>query len=109
MYTPQLSVYELKKHWRTVDGLVEGDSVDAIPLWHMPPWNDLCSELDWKLHLVEGGYFRRKHHGFCGVYRLIGLASEGDLIAGSGCLNRISASISGASAGVRLPCGVAAG
>jgi hypothetical protein len=29
--------------------------------------------------------------------------------AGPGCLNRISASISGASAGVRLPCGVAAG
>jgi hypothetical protein len=29
--------------------------------------------------------------------------------AGSGCLNRISASISGASAGVRLPCGLAAG
>jgi hypothetical protein len=29
--------------------------------------------------------------------------------AGPGCLNRVSASIGGASAGVRLPCGVAAG
>ncbi len=29
--------------------------------------------------------------------------------AGSGCLNRISASISGAPARVRLPCGMAAG
>ena len=28
---------------------------------------------------------------------------------GPGCLNRFSASISGASAGVRLPCGLAAG
>ena len=36
--------------------------------------------------------------------------SYGDIVrAGPGCLNRVSASIGGASAGVRLPCGVAAG
>jgi hypothetical protein len=34
---------------------------------------------------------------------------EASLRGGPGCLDRISASISGASAGVRLPCGEAAG
>ncbi|TYL70872.1 tyrosine-type recombinase/integrase [Bradyrhizobium cytisi] len=37
------------------------------------------------------------------------IASQWSISAGPGCLNRISASISGASAGVRLPCGMAAG
>ncbi len=45
----------------------------------MPPWNDLCSELDWELHTLDDDYFSAKHHGYCGVYRLIGLASEDDL------------------------------
>ena len=79
MYTQQVSVYELKKYWRTVDGLAEGDRMEEIPLFYMPPWNDLCSELDWKSCLLEDAYFSRKHHRYCGVYRLIGLASEGDL------------------------------
>jgi len=79
MYTQQVSVYELKKHWKAVDALVEGESIDAVPLHYMPPWNDLCSELGWRVFRAAGGYFSRKHHGHCGVYRLIGLASEGDL------------------------------
>ncbi len=54
--------------------------------------------------------------------RLIALAKDGDALAtqvlcliaalyrgGPGCLHSLSASISGASAGVRLPCGLAAG
>jgi hypothetical protein len=41
----------------------------------------------------------------------IGLSKDGQPFnrGGPGCLNRFSASISGASAGVRLPSGVAAG
>jgi uncharacterized membrane protein YeaQ/YmgE (transglycosylase-associated protein family) len=38
-----------------------------------------------------------------------GLVGGGVLRGGLGCLNRFSASISGASAGVRLPSGAAAG
>jgi hypothetical protein len=79
MYTQQVSVYELKKYWKTADALAEGDSMDVIPLCYMPPWNNLCSELGWRLHRAAGGYFSKKHHGHCGVYRLIGLAAEGDL------------------------------
>src|SRR5580704_4065015 len=45
----------------------------------MPAWADLCSELDWESHLVDAGYFAKKHHGFCGVYRLIGLATESEV------------------------------
>jgi hypothetical protein len=44
------------------------------------------------------------------VHKTIELkANKVDKRAGPGCLNRVSASIGGASAGVRLPCGVAAG
>ena len=50
----------------------------------------LFSELSWQLHLLEDGYFSRKHHGYCGVYRLIGLTCEGDL-ATPATLNRICA------------------
>jgi hypothetical protein len=55
--------------WETVRGLSQC----------IPPRNDLCSELDWELYLLDGGYFGRKNHGYCGVYRLIGLAAEGDI------------------------------
>jgi hypothetical protein len=76
----QISVYELRKHWEALDALSEGGgSVEIIPLSCMPPWNDLCSELNWETHLVDDRFFGKKHHGYCGVYRLIGLASEGDL------------------------------
>jgi hypothetical protein len=76
MYTRQVSVYELQKYWRAVE---TRDGIEVLPLCYMPPWNDLCSDLGWELHLVEGGYFSRKHHDYWGVYRLIGLTSEGDL------------------------------
>jgi hypothetical protein len=78
-YTQQVSVYELKKYWGAIDALPGGDQIKAIPLPCMPPWADLCSELDWKSCLLENAYFGKKDHRYCGVYRLIGLATEGDL------------------------------
>jgi hypothetical protein len=76
MSTQRATVHELKEHWeKPIDTRKEGD---FISLSRMPPWNDICSELDWGLYLVDGGRFSRKQHGYCGVYRLIALASEGD-------------------------------
>jgi transposase-like protein len=51
--------------------------------------------------LVERGGNVRTFH--------VAIADKATVCGGSGCLNRFSASISGASAGVRLPCGGAAG
>jgi hypothetical protein len=77
MYKQQVSVQELKRYWNIV---ATGDGIEVIPIRYMPPWNDICSELDWELHLLEeGSYFVKKSHGYCGVCRLIGLASAGDL------------------------------
>jgi hypothetical protein len=74
-----VSVQEVKKYWDAVGKLVEGESMECLYGWQMPPWEDLCSELNWRTHLLDGGYFATKHYGYCGVYRLVGLASEGDL------------------------------
>jgi hypothetical protein len=77
MYKQRLSTDELKTHWSIVD---TGESINAIPPCNMPPWNDICSELNWELHLLEeSSFFGKKAHGYCGVYRLIGLVSEGGL------------------------------
>ena len=79
MYTEPVSVFKLKQHWKAVDMLAEGEGIEVIPLRCMPPWNDICFELDWKSYLVQAGHFSKKRHGFQGVYRLIALAAEGDL------------------------------
>jgi hypothetical protein len=51
----------------------------GLQLHEMPPWQEVCWGLDWQHHLVEDGYFGKKDYGFCGVYRLIALASKGEL------------------------------
>lgn len=81
MSTQQVSVQELEKYWQRIETLNKiGDRIDdPITLCRMPPWNNICFELNWKTRLLEDGCFSKKHHGYCGVYRLIGLASEGDL------------------------------
>jgi hypothetical protein len=85
----QLSVDMLKEHWGRADALAEGgDAVSVISICQMPPWNDLCSELPWKIHSIDGGSFSSKDHGVWGVYRIIALASEGDLTKPA-VLNRI--------------------
>ncbi len=68
MYPEKVSVHELEEHWQKVEALVVGESIEAIHLKQMPPWNAICSELDWEHHMVEGGYFSAKSHGYCGVY-----------------------------------------
>jgi len=45
----------------------------------MPPWVQICEQLPWQMHRLTGGYFPAKHYARCGVYRLVALASEGDL------------------------------
>jgi hypothetical protein len=68
----------LKDHWARVDALAVGESIGMISISQMPPWNDLCSQLDWEFHTLDDEYFGAKQYGFCGVYRLIALTSEGD-------------------------------
>jgi hypothetical protein len=76
MYKRPLNIDELKEYWNIVDG---GESIENLPICYMPPWNDICSKLEWELHLTDDGYFPKKTHAVCGGYRLVGLASEGDL------------------------------
>src|SRR5262249_37505994 len=74
----QYTVRDLQQYWNRPTS--NGEVIYDFPLLHqMPPWNDICSQLHWELHLVEGGYFRRKHHGYYGVYRIVGLAVDGDI------------------------------
>jgi hypothetical protein len=75
----RLSVGSLEDYWRRVNALGKGERILGLSLYEMPSWNDLCSELSWETHSIEDGYFSAKNHGFCGVYRLIALASEGDI------------------------------
>ena len=76
MYKRPLNIDELKEYWNIVDG---GESIENLPICYMPPWNDICSKLEWELHLTDDGYFPKKTHAVCGGYRLVGLASEGEL------------------------------
>jgi hypothetical protein len=41
----------------------------------LPPWEEICSELKWRHHGI--GRFSRSHFGFPGIYRLVGLSSDG--------------------------------
>ncbi len=79
MYTAPISADELKQYWNALDAMTEGESMACIPLCYMPPWNDVCSQLNWQSYLLDGGYFSQKRFGYCGVYRLFALAAENDL------------------------------
>jgi len=73
------SVRDLRVYWQRVEALVEGQSIEVPPIFRMPPWEDICEQLDWRLHRVDGGYFSAQRHGYRGVYRLIALSLPGDL------------------------------
>jgi hypothetical protein len=88
MHQLQFSIGMLKEYWKKIGTLAEGEAMLSLSINQMPPWNDLCSELSWEFHTIVGGYFSAKNHGACGVYRLIALASEGDLTK-SATLNRV--------------------
>ena len=76
----QISARELQEYWQAFDELKPGTAMDrAYGTREMPPWQELCYELDWDLYWVEGSSFSKRYHGYCGVYRLVALANtEGD-------------------------------
>ena len=75
MHSAQYSVGMLREYWKRA----ESEGMISLSISEMPPWNDLCSELSWEFHSIDSRHFSAKHHGGCGVYRLIALASEDDL------------------------------
>jgi hypothetical protein len=77
MDTKPISAFELKEYWNAI--CENHDNTNVIPWFRLPSWNEICSEMSWHRHSLNGGYFSKKHHGRCGVYRLIGLATEGNI------------------------------
>jgi hypothetical protein len=75
----RISVFLLNEYWHAIGKLTIGQSMKVLSAWEMPTWETLCSELSWRFHMADGGYFGKKHHGFCGVYRLVALETDGDL------------------------------
>jgi hypothetical protein len=76
----QVTVLELQGYWKDLDtALKAGSGLAPLSISEMPPWERICSRLDWELYRVDDGCFRSKRHGFCGVYRLFWLASDGNL------------------------------
>jgi hypothetical protein len=70
-----VSVRELEEYWEYRESLKDGDTLERhIGTYEMPPWDEICSELSW--HFDKVGRFSRKGHGYCGVYRIIGLATD---------------------------------
>jgi hypothetical protein len=79
MSAKQISIGELLEYWKYAETLKPGDIIERyIEPHRMPPWNEICSGLNWQLHTVDGGYFGSKEFGYTGVYRLFGLAAEND-------------------------------
>ena len=74
----QISVSELKEYWRQIENVENGSTIGrrCITTIEMPPWDKLCSELGWQLYRADAGHFGKKHHGYSGVYRLIGLETD---------------------------------
>jgi len=73
----RVSIRELKEYWEYIHTLNDGDVIENyIPSERLPLWADICGGLNWRVYPVGGGYFSKKHHGFCGVYRVFGIAEE---------------------------------
>jgi hypothetical protein len=75
----RLTASQLQARWEEIDAAEPGSVFVGLTIREMPPWDEICSKLTWELHLLDDGSFSSKHHGFCGVYRLIALEREGDL------------------------------
>jgi hypothetical protein len=88
---PRLTTSQLEARWREIDAAEPGSVFVGLSIREMPPWDEMCSKLNWEFHLPDDGSFSSKHHGFCGVYRLIALESEGDLTKPAA-LNRVCGS-----------------
>ena len=85
----RLTVSQLEQLWREQHAAVPGTVIYSLSIREMPPWDEICSNLNWEFHLPDGGYFTRKHRGYFGVYRLIALAAECDLTKPA-TLNRVA-------------------
>jgi hypothetical protein len=78
MSDQKIDVADLRAYWDYLGTIEEGFEIKQHVLTtKMPPWNDICIELSWRWYGVNDGFFRRKHHGYCGVYRLVGLEADG--------------------------------
>jgi hypothetical protein len=75
MLTQRLSVRQLTKYWEYIENNPT-EKVEVIHTWCMPPWDDVCTELNWNIHMVGRGAFTKENHGYCGVYRVFGLATD---------------------------------
>lgn len=75
----RLTASQLQARWEEIDAAEPGSMFVGLTIREMPSWEDICSQLTWEFHLLDDGSFSSKHHGFCGVYRLIALEHEGDL------------------------------
>lgn len=71
-----MTVSDLREYWELLHA---GKTSNVIYQWHMPEWVDICSEMDWEIYPLTGGYFSKRNHDHCGVYRLVGLSGNGDL------------------------------
>jgi hypothetical protein len=86
----RLSVSQLNEYWDGVASLKGEETMRALHSRQMPPWEDICGQLNWRLHRLDQGYFSEKHHGFCGVYRLTAYENETDFFEPT-TLNRLCA------------------
>ena len=57
MDVPQLSAYDLQHLW---DRLQKTPNGTIIPAFHMPPWQEICSDLSWHTNLLDGGVLSEK-------------------------------------------------
>ena len=74
-----LSIDDLQEYWRHLHALGDGETIRVLSIYEMPPWEKICSQLNWKVHRVAAGYFTDKNYGRRGVYRLIALEAANDL------------------------------
>lgn len=54
-----------------------GFAVDEIPGEQLPPFGDLCSQIEWRYERLDEGPFGRLYESCPGVYRIFGLSREG--------------------------------
>jgi hypothetical protein len=89
--SPQrLTVSQLQAHWNERQAAAPGTVFyGGLLISQMPPWKEICSNLNWEFHLPDDRHFTAKHHGYWGVYRLIALAADGDLM-NPAILNRVA-------------------
>lgn len=74
----QHNAWDLRRYWNRLEGCKPDEFVEMLPGFLMPPWEDICIDLDWRMFSVENA-FTQKHHGHAGVYRLVGFANDESL------------------------------